>query len=79
MKYNNKFLLKVILNIWLKVKIKILLIKEFSGVVEQDSLIAALKSKEIRAAGLDVMTPEPLPTDHPLISLPNCSKSLIIF
>ena len=27
---------------------------------------------EIAAAGLDVTTPEPLPTDHPLLTLPNC-------
>lgn len=27
---------------------------------------------QISTSGLDVMTPEPLPTDHPLTSLPNC-------
>ena len=36
------------------------------GVVNQDDLIEALKTREIAMAGLDVMTPEPLPTDHPL-------------
>lgn len=43
------------------------------GVIKQDALIKALKSNQIRAAGLDVMTPEPLPTDHELISTPNCT------
>ena len=27
----------------------------------------------IRSAGLDVMTPEPLPTDHELLRLPNAT------
>ncbi|PSN52130.1 hypothetical protein C0J52_04322 [Blattella germanica] len=34
----------------------------------------ALEQKKIWAAGLDVMTPEPLPTDSPLLKLPNCGK-----
>ncbi len=42
------------------------------GVVDQAALYAALVSGEIAAAGLDVTTPEPLPTDHPLLTLPNC-------
>lgn len=46
-----------------------------SGIVMQDDLIEALKSNQIFAAGLDVMTPEPLPKDHPLTKLPNCGKS----
>ncbi|KAL7635557.1 UNVERIFIED_CONTAM: hypothetical protein RMT77_014626 [Armadillidium vulgare] len=41
------------------------------GVIEQNALMDALKSGRIRAAGLDVMTPEPLPTDHPLLFTPN--------
>lgn len=41
------------------------------GVVNQDDLYDALKSGEIRAAGLDVMIPEPLPKDHKLTTLPN--------
>ncbi len=41
------------------------------GVIDQDALIAALKSGRIAAAGLDVTTPEPLPPDHPLLTLPN--------
>jgi len=35
-------------------------------------ILQALKEKQIQAAGLDVTTPEPLPTDHPLLTLPNC-------
>lgn len=41
-------------------------------VVATDALVAALQSGEIFAAGLDVIDPEPLPADHPLVSLPNC-------
>ena len=44
------------------------------GVVDQEALYDALKSGKIFAAGLDVMTPEPLPADHPLMSLPNCGN-----
>lgn len=42
------------------------------GVVNQDDLIKALESKTILAAGLDVMTPEPLPLDSRLLKLKNC-------
>jgi len=42
------------------------------GIVNQDDLVAALSSGSILAAGLDVMTPEPFPTDHPLTKLDNC-------
>lgn len=41
------------------------------GVVQQDDLYEALKNGQIRAAGIDVMTPEPLPKDHKLLTLPN--------
>ena len=41
-------------------------------VVDQEALYQALKRGQIAAAGLDVTTPEPLPVDHPLFSLPNC-------
>ncbi|XP_055434528.1 glyoxylate reductase/hydroxypyruvate reductase isoform X1 [Bubalus kerabau] len=41
-------------------------------VVDQDDLYQALASGQIAAAGLDVTTPEPLPTNHPLLTLKNC-------
>ncbi|KAJ8679965.1 hypothetical protein QAD02_015752 [Eretmocerus hayati] len=41
-------------------------------VVDQPALIDALKNGTIRAAGLDVMTPEPIPLDHELLRLDNC-------
>jgi len=40
--------------------------------VDQDALIAALKSGQVGAAYLDVVDPEPLPEGHPLWSAPNC-------
>ena len=40
-------------------------------VVDTDALVAALQSGEIAAAGLDVTDPEPLPRNHPLLSLDN--------
>lgn len=40
--------------------------------MDQDALIEALQSGQIRAAGLDVTTPEPLPLDSPLFKLNNC-------
>lgn len=49
------------------------------GVVVQDDLIAALRTNKIFAAGLDVMIPEPLPSDHPLLQLDNCGKLLDCF
>lgn len=42
------------------------------AVVNQEDLYEALSSGQIAAAGLDVTTPEPLPTDHPLLTLKNC-------
>ncbi|XP_004524806.2 glyoxylate reductase/hydroxypyruvate reductase-like [Ceratitis capitata] len=41
------------------------------GIVNQQDLYEALKTNQIFAAGLDVMTPEPLPSNDPLLSLPN--------
>ncbi|GFS39738.1 hypothetical protein TNIN_447391 [Trichonephila inaurata madagascariensis] len=41
------------------------------ALVEQQDLIEALKNNQIRAAGIDVMYPEPLPKDHELLKLPN--------
>lgn len=44
-------------------------------VVDQPALIAALEDGTIAAAGLDVMTPEPLPPDDPLVRAPNITLS----
>ncbi len=41
------------------------------GIVDQDALIAALKNKQIAGAALDVFSPEPLPVDSELWTLPN--------
>ncbi|XP_053959278.1 glyoxylate reductase/hydroxypyruvate reductase-like isoform X3 [Anastrepha ludens] len=41
------------------------------GIVNQPDLYEALKTNQIFAAGLDVMTPEPLPPTDPILSLPN--------
>jgi glyoxylate reductase len=40
-------------------------------VVDTDALVNALRDNVIWAAALDVTDPEPLPADHPLISMPN--------
>lgn len=44
--------------------------------IDQDALIAALKDKSIAGAFLDVTTPEPLPADHDLWTLPNVQISM---
>jgi glyoxylate reductase len=41
-------------------------------VVDPQALYDALKNGTIAAAGLDVTEPEPMPGDHPLLTLPNC-------
>jgi phosphoglycerate dehydrogenase-like enzyme len=40
--------------------------------VDQEALVAALQSGQLGGACLDVTDPEPLPTDHPLWTAPNC-------
>ncbi|MGH6782653.1 MAG: D-2-hydroxyacid dehydrogenase, partial [Sphingomonadaceae bacterium] len=40
-------------------------------VVDQDALISALQRCQLAGAFLDVTTPEPLPTESPLWSMPN--------
>jgi phosphoglycerate dehydrogenase-like enzyme len=46
------------------------------SVIDQPALVEALESKTIGGAFLDVTTPEPLPADHPLWSLPNAHISM---
>ena len=46
------------------------------AVVDQDALVAALTEQRIAAAFLDVTTPEPLPADSPLWSLPNAHVTM---
>jgi len=41
------------------------------SVVDQDALVAALTENRLGGAFLDVTTPEPLPAEHPLWSMPN--------
>ena len=40
-------------------------------VVNEPALIAALKNGEIAGAGLDVLVEEPVPADHPFMTMPN--------
>jgi phosphoglycerate dehydrogenase-like enzyme len=40
-------------------------------VVDQDALMDALRTGHLAGAGLDVTTPEPLPSSHPLWRMPN--------
>lgn len=41
----------------------------FVELIDQEALVEALQVKRIRGAGL--IAPEPLPLDHPLMSLDN--------
>jgi D-3-phosphoglycerate dehydrogenase / 2-oxoglutarate reductase len=45
------------------------------AIVDEAAMIDALKSGQIRHAGLDVFNIEPLPADHPLPQLPNVTLS----
>ncbi|CAL1536631.1 unnamed protein product [Lymnaea stagnalis] len=56
-----------------KMKPTAILINTSRGpVVDTDDLVEALKTGKITAAAVDVTEPQPLPADHPLISMPNC-------
>lgn len=44
--------------------------------VDQDALLVALQSRRIGGAFLDTVSPEPLPSDHPLWTAPNVIHSL---
>lgn len=52
----------------------LLILDHRGSVVNQEDLYEALSSGQIAAAGLDVTTPEPLHTDHPLLTLKNCGE-----
>jgi glyoxylate reductase len=56
-----------------KMKSSAVLINAARGpVIDPQALYDALKNGVIAAAGLDVTEPEPLPGNHPLLTLPNC-------
>ena len=42
-----------------------------AGLVDEQALINALQTKQIRGAGLDVYWEEPMPLDHPLLKMDN--------
>ncbi len=55
-----------------KMKKTAILINAARGpIVDTDALYEAVKSGEIGGAGLDVTDPEPLPADHPILTLEN--------
>ncbi len=60
-------------DVYRKMKSSAILINAARGpVVDHMALYEALKAGEIAGAGLDVTEPEPIPSDHPLLTLDNC-------
>lgn len=54
-----------------KMKKNLILINTARGeVINQEDLVEALENKQIWGAGLDVTSPEPLPSNHKLLSFP---------
>jgi len=46
----------------------------FLAIVNTDDLVTALSSGLIFSAGLDVMDPEPIPSNHKILTLENCGN-----
>lgn len=42
------------------------------GLIDEEALAGALRQERIAGAGLDVLSSEPPPADHPLLAAPNC-------
>jgi D-3-phosphoglycerate dehydrogenase len=45
------------------------------GVINEEDIVEALKSKQIRAAGVDVFRKEPAPADHPFLGMEEIIKT----
>ena len=46
--------------------------KANGGLIDEKALLAALNSGKISRAGVDVLSVEPPPADHPLLHHPRC-------
>ena len=58
-----------IVDVWSMKKGSILINTARGGLVDEAQLVAALSSKHLAAAGLDVFEAEPISADHPLLAL----------
>jgi phosphoglycerate dehydrogenase-like enzyme len=58
-----------IIDVWSMKKGSILINTARGGLVDEAQLVAALSSKHLAAAGLDVFEAEPISADHPLLAL----------